>query len=208
MKITNRANLTVLVRGRGGGWVQNDGGGGKTSYYSWQGRDQITLHSRYQIIVCNHSHFQFADLLSRGQGVLLAKTQDRRMNLFIQHKYFQRMSLSWCSYYLCRIVLFSHNIAMVITITQPRKTGGLLTKDDVDFADAGYWLVTSLQQPGGSTLSPALHFNCENLHKKCNLLRIHMLWMIMSSRGGDQTLALWHKPCNFVSFPAFLLRQT
>ena len=35
---------------------------------------------------------------------------------------------------LSRIVLFSHNITMVITITQPRKTGGLLTKDDVDFA--------------------------------------------------------------------------
>ena len=27
--------------------------------------------------------------------------------------------------------------------------------------------------------------------------------MIMSSRGRDQTLALWHKPCNFVSFPVF-----
>ena len=43
------------------------------------------------------------------------------------------------------MVLFSHNIAMVITML--RKTGGLLTKDDADFVDAGYCLETSLQQP-------------------------------------------------------------
>ena len=70
------------------------------------------------------------------------------------------------------MVLFSHNMAMVITML--RKTGGLLTKDDADFVDAGNCLETSLQQPPVSTQSAALHFNCENLHKKCNLPRIHM----------------------------------
>ena len=48
------------------------------------------------------------------------------------------------------MVLFSHNIAMVITMV--RKTGGLLTKDDADFVDAGYCLETSLQQPPGGAL--------------------------------------------------------
>ena len=62
----------------------------------------------------------------------MAKAQDGRLSLYsaqiIPKNEFIMMLL------LSRIVLFSHNITMVITITQPRKTGGLLTKDDVDFA--------------------------------------------------------------------------
>ena len=74
-----------------------------------------------------------------------------------------------------------------MVITMLRKTGGLLTKDDADFVDAGYCPPAATV---GSTLSAALHFNCENLHKKCNLPRINMFRMIMSSRGDDQTLGL------------------
>ena len=177
------------------------------SYYSWQGRGRITLSSRYQITVCNHSHFQFADLLSRRARAVywpklkLRENEPSSTQILPKNELIMMLLLSR----VCRIVLFSHNITTVITITLPRKTGGLLTKDDVDFARRGlFWLVTSLQQPGGSTQSAAVHFNCENLHKKCNLPRIHMLGMIMSSRGGgDQTLGLWHNPCNFLSFLAF-----
>ena len=46
-----------------------------------------------------------------------------------------------------------------MVITMLRKTGGLLTKDDADFVDAGYCPPAAT---GGSTLSAALHFNCEN----------------------------------------------
>ena len=95
-------------------------------------RSARAIRSLFAIILISNLQISYQ---GKGQGGLLAKTQaqGRRMNLaqiLSKNELIMMLLLSR----VCRIVLFSHNITTVITITLPRKTGGLLTKDDVDFA--------------------------------------------------------------------------